>query len=271
MTNKAEDNLKCPLCSRRGRLNSKHPQVGTCSEEHGKFEWINRNILGDMDPKEIHDSLPYSQDLKSHFHQMRSRYLRGFQSRVSRYFSSIQKLSFLDVGCANGEYLDCAVELGMKPVAGIEIDQAALVNAKKVAPVFSDIAEVKEQYDVVQCKNVLSNIADFHEFFKKLLSYVKPGGVVFVDVLNNHGLTSFVKRLKGKPGMLKPPFIINGFSQKSIVWLVDRNNSRVIHMNTAYTGDDMVPYAWTLLKYLAGNLEAALGTAVMIITDITST
>jgi len=139
-----------------------------------------------------------------------------------------------------------------------------------IAPVVSDISAVNSSFDIIQCKNVIGNVLLFQDLLRQMLARLKPDGVLFLDVLNNYGLTSFFKRLRGRPGMLKPPYIINGFSKESLTWLVQETDAEVIKMDTDYCGSDMVPYRWKLRLFLSGQIAAAMQAGVMILMDIRS-
>ena len=259
---------KCPLCGKQTTTSKKYNGIYKCSYQHGKFEWFDRTQLEGLDPSDIFNSLPYSIQIKNDYNVMRGKYLRGLKNRILQFYPKTSGISFLDVGCANGEYLSCAIELGMHPVMGVEIDQTAISNAVKVAPILSNISEVDASFDIILCKNVMGNVDAFQNLLKQLLSLLNPGGVLFLDVLNNYGLTALFKRWRGKPGMLNPPYIINGFSKEAIFWLVQKNNAEVVKMDTAYCGSDMVPYRWKLRLFLTGKVAVAAKAGVMILSDV---
>jgi 2-polyprenyl-3-methyl-5-hydroxy-6-metoxy-1,4-benzoquinol methylase len=200
---------------------------------------------------------------------MEPAYVRGLRHRILKYYPRTEGLSFLDVGCANGEYLRAAQALKMKPLAGIEVDEEAKSRAAPHGPISSNLDELREQYDVVQCKNVLTNIPDFQAFFQKLLKRTKPGGVLFLDVLNQFGLVAQVKKAFGKPGILRAPFVVNGFSKKALAELVRRNNAALIWMKTTYVGSDLLPYRRNVRLLIRGRLGQLLAAGSMIAADIT--
>src|SRR5205823_4479453 len=114
-------------------------------------------------------------------------------------------------------YLAVASDLGFGRIVGVEIDRAAAARASRYGTVLDDIACLeKGQYDVVQVKNVLANIADVRSFFSKSVAALKEGGYCYVDVLNASGinarLKAFDNALKGRgtaSGVFRPPFVIN--------------------------------------------------------------
>lgn len=260
-------NDHCPLCHQPAGRETRFPGVLTC-RRHGRFDWFDRSRMGEVDLVRIYQSYPYNTSLERDYARMRPRYIRGLRSRILRHFPAVEGLSFLDVGCANGEYLDCARELGLGPLAGVEVDQAAAARAARYAPVFPSMSEAAGPYDIVQCKNVISNIDDVPGFFAELLRLTKPGGVLFLDVLNQFGLVARVKKRLGRPGILRPPFVINGFSKASLAALASGRAARILVLGTTYSGSDLLPYRSSLGLTARGRISKAFGLATMITADI---
>jgi SAM-dependent methyltransferase len=199
---------------------------------------------------------------------MRPKYVRGLRRRILGHFETMADRGFLDVGCANGEYLDSARELGLNPVVGVEIDAEAAAKARIFGPVHASMKDAGGPFDVVQCKNVLSNIEDFDGFFADLLSLTKPGGVLFLDVLNQFGLVARAKKMLGRPGILRPPFVINGFSKAAVRALAAKHGAQVRTLQTTYSGSDLLPYRESLGLAVRGRFTRMLGAASMITADI---
>ncbi len=258
---------QCPLCDNPAVRETRFPGILAC-RRHGRFDWFDRSRMGDVDLVQIYQSYPYNDSLERDYAGMRPKYIRGLRRRILRHFKAVEGLSFLDVGCANGEYLDCARELGLGPIAGVEIDQAAAARAVRHAPVFRSMSEAPGPYDIVQCKNVISNIEDVHGFFAELLRLTKPGGILFLDVLNQSGLVAGLKKRLGRPGILRPPFVINGFSKPSLAALTARHGARISSLGTTYAGSDLLPYRESFGLAVRGRIAKAFGLATMITADI---
>lgn len=258
---------RCPFCNEPAERDTKFEGILYCGR-HGDFEWFDRGRMLNVDIIKIYQSYPYNISIENDYQTMRPRYLRGFRKRILRYFPKAQGLSFLDVGCANGEYLDCGRELGMSRVEGVEVDEKAVAKAKEFGIIFSSLKEIQDSFHIIQCKNVLSNIDNFHEFFSDMLSLIKPGGILFFDVLNQFGLVAWIKKMTGKPGILRPPFVVNGFSKSSVVALAEKHRAKLMSLETTYCGSDLLPYKKNISLSLRGILAKTLGAATMIVADI---
>jgi SAM-dependent methyltransferase len=257
----------CPSCQQPAERLTRFEGIFYCGR-HGDFEWFDRALLHDIDAIKIYQDYPYNLAIERDYPAMRPRYMRGLKKRILRHFPDTRGLTFLDVGCANGEYLDCARELGLCRVEGVEVDEKARAKAGQFGAVSADLKEIAEPFDVVQCKNVLSNIEHFNEFFSDLLNLVNPGGMLFLDVLNQNSLSSRLKKIFGRPGLLRPPFVINGFSKTSLKDLAERHLGQVIRLETTYCGSDLLPYKRTFGLTLRGKFSRFLGAGTMIVADV---
>lgn len=256
----------CPLCGISAGRATRYDGIYAC-RRHGRFEWFDRERLAGFDGNRLYDAYPYNLSVERDFAKMRPQYLEGLRRRILRYVSSPSGLGFLDIGCANGEYLDCALELGMAPVVGVEVDAEAARKARRFGPVAARLEDVPGSFNVIQCKNVLSNIDPLHPFMEAMLRALKPGGVLFLDVLNQFGLTAWVRKAAG-PGILRPPFVINGFSKKALQALVKAHGARVRRLETTYVGTVFLPYRRSVSLTIRGLLATALGAGTMILMDI---
>lgn len=257
----------CPICGEKAFGETRFKGVFRCGR-HGVFEWFDRGLLDHVDLIAAYQSYPYNRSLGRDFERMRPAYARGLSRRILKYHPKTEALSFLDVGCANGEYLEAARALGMSPVEGVEIDEEARAKASVHGRVYSSLNEVQGRYDVVQCKNVLSNISDPGIFFAGLLDRTEPGGVLFLDVLNQFGLVASIKKAMGRPGVLRPPFVINGFSKASVAVLAKRQKAKVAWLGTTYAGSDLLPYRRSLWLVARGWAAKAIGAGSMIAADM---
>jgi SAM-dependent methyltransferase len=257
----------CPFCFLPAEKITRHIGVAFCGR-HGRFQWFDRSQMDNLDLIEIYQSYPYNEAIADDFRIMRPLYIKGLERRIRRYFPSSHGMSFLDVGCANGEYLNSARELGMASITGVEVDDKAMYKAARFGRVVSNLDHLDELYHIVQCKNVLSNIQDFNTFFEKILRLVRPDGVLFFDVLNQYGVAALAKNALGKPGILRPPFVINGFSKRSVGRLAQKHNARVLRLGTTYCGSPLLPYRKSASLSLRGFLSQFIGAASMITADI---
>jgi len=257
----------CPICGEEAHGETKYRGIYRCGR-HGVFEWFDRSLLDNVDLVAAYQSYPYNRSLGQDFERMKPSYVRGLVRRVLKYHPKTEGLSFLDVGCANGEYLEAARALAMSPVDGVEIDEEAREKASAHGRVYSNMNELRGRYDVVQCKNVLSNISDPARFFAGLLDRTKPGGVLFLDVLNQFGLVASIKKTMRRPGILRPPYVINGFSKEAVAELAKRRKAKVAWLGTTYAGSYLLPYRRSIGLVARGWAARMLGAASMIAADM---
>jgi SAM-dependent methyltransferase len=225
------------------------------------FDWVDRTDLQETESPALYQDYSYNQSIHDTFLGMREHYRAGLLSRIERYYSKddIRQLTFLDVGCANGEYMATALDLGMASMTGVEIDQTAARNARQYGTVVEDVNLLQTHFDVVQIKNVLTNIPDFAGFLNDCVAHLKPTGVLFLDVLNPVGLTSTVRKIRfalkrdlPRYGILRPPHVINAFSEENIVTLLQARNLQLLCARQGYYGSNQVPYGKVTAATLPG-------------------
>lgn len=95
----------------------------------------------------------------------------------------------VDVGCGDGSFLAFLKERGYKNLFGIDPSAESVESLKKkgiegyVGNIFGEIrANLKENFDVVVCTEVLEHIYALNEAISKLQIYLKDKGILFVDV-----------------------------------------------------------------------------------------
>lgn len=179
------------------------------------------------------------------------------------------------IGKVFGRYRVSSVDLGLAPVAGVEIHQTAASHAQQFGIVVNDVRLLDNRFDIVQIKNVIINIQAFAEFLDDCLSCLKPGGVLFLDVLNQSSLTSLVRKVgqllrfkASRYGSLRPPFVINGFSKENTLLFLENHGLYPLSVRTSYLGSREVPcFADAHRAKYVGMVGKALGMGTMILID----
>lgn len=100
------------------------------------------------------------------------------------------KGTLLDIGCANGFFLEKALELGFKKIAGVEPSVSAIQRAgsrmrsKIRVGMFKKGIFSKESFDVVCFFQTLDHISDPNAFLKDCFDILKPEG--FILAINHN-------------------------------------------------------------------------------------
>lgn len=100
-----------------------------------------------------------------------------------------KRAKVLEVGCSAGMFLHHVRPL-VQEIVGIDFDQVSAAYAAKKChcPVYTtDIREtpLEESYfDVIVAFQTLEHVADPHEFIGTLARYLRPGGVMMIEIPN---------------------------------------------------------------------------------------
>ena len=255
MTNESN----CPICgsqsSKLRRIIGPGYRVRRCST--CRFAWIDRPSIDKVSIKPDYNNYDYNNRLSAQYSRMADIYLRGFEKRLTKSLlrtgssKPTSELNFLDVGCANGEYLRTARSAGISSVYGVEIDKEAILKASKYGHVVTSHIELQDKkFDVIQIKNVLSNIDGFDSFLKSYIGLLENPGVLWIDLLNQDSLLAIIRNIvkpnfekSGRFGPLRPPYVINGFTKKSASELAIKHSLSTLSIETSYLGSDLVPYS----------------------------
>jgi SAM-dependent methyltransferase len=227
------------------------------------------------EPDALYHEYSYNLAVHRNYEKMRGLYLKGFRERMERCprRAFLSECCFLDVGCANGEYLGTAKEYGVGTVMGIEIDAVAAAHARAYGQVVSDFKMLPDglKFDVIQIKNVLGNIPDISGIMKGAVSRLRRGGVLWLDVLNDNSLTSLRRKLflsnDGRYGTLRPPYVVNAFKRETVGILLKSFNLRALRIHTSYMGHPLVPYHLSMAWEVLGRVSLLFDAGSMLISD----
>lgn len=132
----------------------------------------------------------FSEDAAKKFYQEGDPLLRwstqGFSSRATpELIKSIEKFlvpnkKILDIGAGSGEFLDYAKNKGCITY-GLEYSRNSRAHIKKKGHIpFSDINDIKENFDIIFAFDLVEHLYDVNEFLKKCFQVLKEGGKLVI-------------------------------------------------------------------------------------------
>ena len=134
----------------------------------------------------------------------------------------------LDIGCGMGSYLLAAQDLGMRAL-GFEPSQSHSLTARQVwnLPVIGDYFTAdkvgERRFDIAILSHVIEHIYEPRPFIDKILSVLKPDGILIV-ITPNAG--SVVSRVVGAGWpMLRPVDHVTLLARKGFDHIVDQRHS----------------------------------------------
>jgi SAM-dependent methyltransferase len=266
----------CPICGnntieRKKRESGISMTLFKCRS--CRFAWVDEDMRAEA--FELYQKYAYNLVVHHNFEKMKGLYFKGFSERVARYSlrTSLSESRFLDIGCANGEFLCVAKEYGFGTVMGVEIDTAAAEHARAYGKVLSDVSLLPEElkFDVIQIKNVLGNIHDVSGFMKAAVSRLQKGGRLWLDVLNDNSITSWRRKIcrspDGRYGTLRPPFVVSAFEKCTVNALLKSLGLRVLSIHSSYMSHPLVPYFSSLGWQVLGRATLLCDAGSMLISD----
>jgi 2-polyprenyl-3-methyl-5-hydroxy-6-metoxy-1,4-benzoquinol methylase len=176
--------------------------------------------------------------------------------------------SLLDIGCAFGHFLDCAVERGYQPF-GTEISEemADLLRRRKDYPVSSksldDLELPVKQFNVITFVDSFYYFEDPLETLRHCHKLLTPGGELLMRVTNRNGIArlhrlSLALTLRGR-GHAEMPFwttddAISCHSRRSLAKLMDKTGFRVVKLTCFEKGKKIESFVLRTFYQLTGAL-----------------
>ena len=159
-----------------------------------------------------------------------------------------KKGKILDLGCSTGGFMLAAEHFGWEP-HGIDISRPMVEHVKNNLGFKAKVGQFEEldlsdwgKMDVIYCSHVIEHIPHplvWMETFKK---HLKPGGLLVLDIPNQHAPEKKLQRLFKKIGLRKnkwdpvrTPDHLYEPHQKSMKYLAEKTGFNVIEMFT-YSG-----------------------------------
>jgi 2-polyprenyl-3-methyl-5-hydroxy-6-metoxy-1,4-benzoquinol methylase len=96
---------------------------------------------------------------------------------------NINRLSLLDVGCGNGEFLLMCKDKGFN-ITGVEQSYSAAELCKKRGLNnihIKDIGDLEETFDIITLFDVAEHLEDLKAFFKKIHHRLNSDGIVYIE------------------------------------------------------------------------------------------
>jgi 2-polyprenyl-3-methyl-5-hydroxy-6-metoxy-1,4-benzoquinol methylase len=148
----------------------------------------------------------------------------------------------LEIGCANGLFLQAALEFGFDDVHGVEPGEEAVrtadpsVRSKIVNSVFHADLFAPESFDVICCFQVLDHLLDPAAVLRDAAKLLRKGGLV---LLLNHNIRSWFPSVLGERCPMYDIEHIYLFDKQTVAQLLRNNGFEVVKVRN-------IPNSYTL-------------------------
>ncbi|MBT4349494.1 class I SAM-dependent methyltransferase [bacterium] len=177
-----------------------------------------------------------------------------FIAYLKKLEKSVRNKKILDIGCANGYFLDLARELGWQTY-GVEISQYAAAEAQKRGhQVFlGDLAQldIKERFDCITMWDVLEHITEPISYMQRVNQLLQKDGLVAINTIDKDSIWA---KLCGKHwNAIIPPEHLLFFSKQSLFFLLKQTkfiikDSKKVGKKFSLAYIFKVLYNWQKLK-----------------------
>lgn len=162
-------------------------------------------------------------------YQTESEYLRKVYFKYFKKFIKPEnkKIKILEIGCANGFFLDELQKNGFKNVNGVEPGESSVKRAGKYikgrikVDIFKKELFIKNSFDLILCFHTLDHVVDINSFLKDINYVLKNRGKIFFVVHNTNGLSA---RLFGERSPIFDIEHIFLFNEENLKTVFLRNN-----------------------------------------------
>jgi 2-polyprenyl-3-methyl-5-hydroxy-6-metoxy-1,4-benzoquinol methylase len=190
------------------------------------------------------------------------RFLRkGFKRKIKliKKIAGSSSLKILEVGCGPGYFMKALKENGFKNITGYEISEGAILEASRIGIVLQKLDilrddKINSHFDVVISWATLEHTMNPVEYFKALMSHLRPGGYLLLDT----GIadTFFDTLFRGLTPWFYPPEHLYVFTRKALLHLAKEYNQKKIIKNLQFSVFQKIVRAILLFKKLLLNRSA---------------
>ena len=283
--------ISCPLCHEKQfvktfrRVNLCVYSCGKCGLDFGEESTVSATT-GDgaieTDPHHFSNLLEKSGPLSAALSSLIDKRLPLFEKMLggkAKYWLEIGPGSGLlssIVADRGGVWRGCEIDSAMAEKMlerGIDVVHADFSNIDP-ASLFTPEVSAQGGFDIVFLSQVLEHVRHPDLFLENVRTALRPGGIIYVDVPNNEGLTAIVRKLNrwsASYGEVVPPFHMIAYSAKTLQYALRQAGFEQIYTQTSSYNDATFGLAhahthvskklqsvWTLSAWLdlGGNLAA---------------
>ena len=173
----------------------------------------------------------------------------------------------LEIGCANGFFLEKLLHAGFTDVYGVEPGEDAVHKASPAlrSRIINDFFQPgffpESSFDVVCCFQIFDHILDPDRFLCDIRSVLKPGGILLAV---NHNIRAFITKVLGEKSPMYDIEHIFLFDKKTIRRIFNANGfevTRGANLSNSYTlayAAKMFPFPEWIKSRLVPVLESGL-------------
>lgn len=255
--------IKCPVCKAKNtreyfRVKKRHGRKP--SSDILQYDYLLCNNCGVLylniknHKRDIHTKVYNSEYYKkgNPLQRVIERMLTRFTNNIRKliildYFPSKKRLSILDVGCGDGDFLKdiggkrfnrFGIDIGVnekKKMDGIKIYDGDFLNTK-----------INEKYDVITMFHVIEHLQEPRKALVKIKALLKKGGVILISTPNTN---SFGFTLGKKEWFhLDPPFHTVLFNKNNLSELCTKQGLKILKVYNDFYQFPL-DLLWSLKKY----------------------
>lgn len=186
--------------------------------------------------KSLYRAAAYIDELQ--LDNMAADYLREFVRSTNGLDASAK---ILEIGCANGFFLERLRLAGFPSVYGVEpgkdaVEKASVDMRSRIVNDFFRLDDFRdESFDVVCCFQILDHISDPNTFLRGIHAVLRPRGLV---IAINHNIRAWITRILGERSPMYDIEHICLFDKSTIRHLFEANGfqvTRVAGLSNSYT------------------------------------